>query len=106
MRRRGQAHGGARCCLGNAADPAVLAAAGLGRAERLFVAIPESFEAGQVCEQARRDNPALPIVARAHSDAEVEHLTECGATHDDHGRGRDRPRHAGACAGISGAPPA
>lgn len=71
---------GAELLLGNAADPAVLAAAGLSRARRLFVAIPQSFEAGQVCEQARRDNPALPIVARAHSDAEVEHLTKCGAT--------------------------
>ncbi|PTM41282.1 YbaL family putative K(+) efflux transporter [Bosea sp. 124] len=71
---------GAELLLGNAADPAVLAAAGLGRARRLFVAIPQSFEAGQVCEQARRDNPALPIIARAHSDAEVAHLTKCGAT--------------------------
>ncbi|MDP3411277.1 YbaL family putative K(+) efflux transporter [Bosea sp. (in: a-proteobacteria)] len=71
---------GAELLRGNAADPAVLAAAGLGRAKRLFVAIPQSFEAGQVCEQARRDNPALPIVARAHSDAEVAHLTKCGAT--------------------------
>ena len=71
---------GAEILLGNGADPAVLAAAGLERAKRLFVAIPQSFEAGQVCEQARRDNPALPIVARAHSDAEVAHLTKCGAT--------------------------
>jgi monovalent cation:H+ antiporter-2, CPA2 family len=71
---------GAELLRGNAADPAVLAAAGLARAKRLFVAIPQSFEAGQVCEQARRDNPALPIVARAHSDAEVAHLTRCGAT--------------------------
>ncbi len=71
---------GAELRRGNAADPAVLAAAGLARAKRLFVAIPQSFEAGQVCEQARRDNPALPIVARAHSDAEVAHLTRCGAT--------------------------
>ena len=71
---------GAELLRGNAADPTVLAAAGLTRAKRLFVAIPQSFEAGQVCEQARRDNPALPIVARAHSDAEVAHLTRCGAT--------------------------
>ncbi|KRE16969.1 sodium:proton antiporter [Bosea sp. Root381] len=71
---------GAELLLGNAADPAVLAAAGLDRARRLFVAIPQSFEAGQVCEQARRDNPELPIIARAHSDAEVAHLTKCGAT--------------------------
>jgi CPA2 family monovalent cation:H+ antiporter-2 len=71
---------GAEVIVGNAADPEVLAAAGLWRAKRLFVAIPGSFEAGQVCEQARRDSPSLPIVARAHSDAEVEHLTKCGAT--------------------------
>jgi CPA2 family monovalent cation:H+ antiporter-2 len=71
---------GAEVLLGNAADPEVLAAAGLTRARRLFVAIPESFEAGQVCEQARRDNPELLIIARAHSDAAVEHLTRCGAT--------------------------
>ncbi len=71
---------GAELLRGNAADQAVLAAAGLARANRLFVAIPQSFEAGQVCEQARRDNPALPIVARAHSDAGVTHLTRCGAT--------------------------
>lgn len=71
---------GAELIIGNAADPEVLGAAALSRAKRLFVAIPQSFEAGQVCEQARRENPTLPIVARAHSDAEVEHLTKCGAT--------------------------
>lgn len=71
---------GAELLIGNAADPEVLSAAGLGRAVRLFVAIPGSFEAGQVCEQARRENPALPIIARAHSDPEVAHLTKCGAT--------------------------
>ncbi|RYE32768.1 MAG: Kef family K(+) transporter [Hyphomicrobiales bacterium] len=71
---------GAELLVGNAADPEVLSAAGVDRAVRLFVAIPGSFEAGQVCEQARAENPALPIVARAHSDAEVAHLTKCGAT--------------------------
>lgn len=70
---------GAELLVGNAADPEVLAAAGLVRAKRLFVAIPQSFEAGQVCEQARKENASLDIVARAHSDAEVEHLTRCGA---------------------------
>lgn len=71
---------GAELLVGNAADPEVLSAAGVDRAIRLFVAIPGSFEAGQVCEQARAENPTLPIVARAHSDAEVAHLTKCGAT--------------------------
>lgn len=71
---------GAEVLVGNAADPEVLGAAGLARAKRLFVAIPGSFEAGQVCEQARKQNPDLPIIARAHSLAEVEHLKSCGAS--------------------------
>ncbi len=65
---------------GNAARDDVLAAANLGAARLLFVAIPEVFEAGQIVEQARRANPGLPIVARAHSDAEVAHLVSHGAS--------------------------
>lgn len=65
---------------GNAARADVLAAANLPAARLLFIAIPESFEAGQIVEQARRANPGLPIVARAHFDAEVTHLLAYGAT--------------------------
>jgi len=50
-------------------------------ADRLFIAIPDGFEAGQIAEQARRANPDLDIVARAHSDAQVEHLMARGANH-------------------------
>ncbi|MBQ1541727.1 Kef family K(+) transporter [Caulobacter sp. CCUG 60055] len=64
---------------GNAAQPETLALARLDRADRLLVAIPNAFEAGQIIEQARAANPGLDIVARAHSDAEVEHLTAMGA---------------------------
>ncbi|HKU65450.1 MAG TPA: YbaL family putative K(+) efflux transporter [Rhizomicrobium sp.] len=64
---------------GNAAKDEVLAAANLGCAKMLFVAIPQAFEAGQIVEQARRANPGLPIVARAHFDGEVEHLLAHGA---------------------------
>ncbi|WP_374445757.1 YbaL family putative K(+) efflux transporter [Stella sp.] len=64
---------------GNAADQTLLAAAGLERARMLFVAIPEAFEAGQIVASARAINPGLRIVARAHSDAEVEHLRGHGA---------------------------
>jgi CPA2 family monovalent cation:H+ antiporter-2 len=59
---------------GNAADPRVIKAANLPAARWLFIAIPDGFEAGQVAEQARKLNPQLDIIARAHSDAEVEHL--------------------------------
>ena len=64
---------------GNAADPRVLSSTNLGAAKRLFVAVPDAFEAGQIVEQARRANRDLPIVARCHSDAEVAHLTGLGA---------------------------
>ncbi|MEY4249539.1 MAG: hypothetical protein RJA87_1172 [Pseudomonadota bacterium] len=65
---------------GNAADPSILRRANLAGAARLIVAIPNAFEAGQIVEQAHRANPALAVVARAHSDREVEHLTALGAS--------------------------
>ncbi|HEX2890684.1 YbaL family putative K(+) efflux transporter [Vineibacter terrae] len=65
---------------GNAATPRVLAAANIGAARCLFVAIPNAFEAGQIVQQARAARADLDIFARAHSDAEVEHLHDCGAT--------------------------
>ncbi|HWA91659.1 MAG TPA: YbaL family putative K(+) efflux transporter [Rhizomicrobium sp.] len=64
---------------GNGASDPVLAAANLKDARILFVAIPAAFEAGQIVEQARRARPDLEIVARAHYDAEVEHLERLGA---------------------------
>jgi monovalent cation:H+ antiporter-2, CPA2 family len=66
--------------FGNAADPEVAAAANIKAARCLLVAIPDSFESGQVVEQARSINPSLPIIARAHSDAEGEHLSKYGAS--------------------------
>ncbi|MGG7518921.1 YbaL family putative K(+) efflux transporter [Allorhizobium undicola] len=64
---------------GNGAAPGLLERASIGQAAALFIAIPNAFEAGQIAAQARRLNPGLRIIARAHSDAEVEHLTELGA---------------------------
>jgi CPA2 family monovalent cation:H+ antiporter-2 len=57
-----------------------LVAANLGRARCLLVAIPENFEAGNVVEQARATNAKLVILARGHSNAEQQHLKDCGAT--------------------------
>lgn len=65
--------------VGNAAGDDVLALANLPAARNLVVAIPDAFEAGQIVEKARRLNPGLLIVGRAHSDAEVEHLAALGA---------------------------
>jgi CPA2 family monovalent cation:H+ antiporter-2 len=64
---------------GNAASPELLRAASLPQARRLFVAVPNAFETGQVVQQARAANPALRIVARAHLDAEVDYLRQLGA---------------------------
>ncbi|MFC7497828.1 YbaL family putative K(+) efflux transporter [Enterovirga sp. GCM10030262] len=69
----------AELVIGNAANPQMLAKAGLKDARLLFVAIPQTFEAGQIVEQARAMNPSLRIVARAYSDAEVDYLLSRGA---------------------------
>ena len=65
--------------VGNAARSDVLKSANLGAARYLLIAIPEAFEAGQIVQQARAANPGIQIIARAHSDAEVEHLKTLGA---------------------------
>jgi CPA2 family monovalent cation:H+ antiporter-2 len=66
--------------VGNAADPEVAAAANIKEARCLLVAIPDAFESGQVVGQARRINPALPIIVRAHSAAQEDHVMKYGAT--------------------------
>ncbi|KAF0131459.1 MAG: monovalent cation:H+ antiporter-2 CPA2 family [Xanthobacteraceae bacterium] len=64
---------------GNAVRDDILGSANVAGARRLIVTIPNAFEAGQIVETARTANPRLIIIARAHSDAEVEHLTGLGA---------------------------
>ena len=65
--------------VANAVQGEVLNAANIGSAHWLVVAIPDGFEAGQIVQQARTLNPRLEIIARAHSDAEVEYLMSVGA---------------------------
>ena len=65
--------------VGNAADPAVIGAANLPAARCLLVAIPDAFEGGQVVQQAHAINPHLPIIARAHSEEEIDYLKRHGA---------------------------
>ncbi|MFS8036829.1 YbaL family putative K(+) efflux transporter [Xanthobacter sp. AM11] len=63
----------------NAAAAQTIEAANLAGARRLILAIPDGFEASRLLRKARQANPAIEIVARAHSDAEVEHLRQSGA---------------------------
>ena len=44
-----------------------------------FLAIPAAFEAGQFVEIALAANETIAIVARAHTDAEADHLRTLGA---------------------------
>jgi CPA2 family monovalent cation:H+ antiporter-2 len=64
---------------GNAVDPRVLAAANVKEARLLLIAIPNGFEAGQIVQQSRALNRQLRIVARAHSNDEVEYLMRLSA---------------------------
>ncbi|OBQ59237.1 cation:proton antiporter [Mesorhizobium erdmanii] len=70
---------GIETVAGNAANAEVFAAANPEGARRLILAIPNAFEAGQIVLRARAANPNINVVARAHSDAEVEHLKGLGA---------------------------
>lgn len=64
---------------GNAAQPGLLEAANVASARWLISAIPNPFENGNLIEHAHAVNPKLEIIARAHSDAEVDYLKKFGA---------------------------
>ncbi|HYM17062.1 MAG TPA: cation:proton antiporter [Micropepsaceae bacterium] len=64
---------------GNAVRPEVLAAANVKEARLLFIAIPNGFEAGQIVQQARGLNEKIEIIARAHSNDEVDYLKRLSA---------------------------
>jgi len=63
----------------NGSQPGISTKISLARAKWLVVAIPNGFEAGRIVENARAIAPKVRILARAHFDAEVEHLKKCGA---------------------------
>ncbi|RRN58869.1 Kef family K(+) transporter [Pseudoxanthomonas sp. SGNA-20] len=64
---------------GHAASDKVLAEAHPESASIAILAIPQPLEAGEAIAKLRALNPALPVLARAHSDAEVKHLLAHGA---------------------------
>jgi CPA2 family monovalent cation:H+ antiporter-2 len=66
---------------GNAVAPGMLELAQVERARWLLLAIPDALEGGQVIAEARKRNPDLDIIARAHSNAQRLHLEKQGANH-------------------------
>jgi CPA2 family monovalent cation:H+ antiporter-2 len=75
-----QAHAdGIAAVRGNAANAERLAELSPATASHALVAIPQAFEAGEIIARLRAANPAMVILARAHSDPELRHLLEQGA---------------------------
>ena len=70
---------GVEVISGNAVTAEVFAAANPEQAKHLILAVPNAFEAGQIVIRAKAANPHIAVTARAHSDAEVDHLVNLGA---------------------------
>lgn len=70
---------GVAAVLGNGISREAMKEAGTEKADLVFVTVPNGFEAGGIVELARSLNPNVKVYARAHSDAEVEHLRGLGA---------------------------
>ena len=64
---------------GNAANARVMEEAAPARARMAVFAIPHALEAGETIHRLKALNPAITILARAHSDNEVRHLLAHGA---------------------------
>jgi CPA2 family monovalent cation:H+ antiporter-2 len=72
---------GVEVIVGNAGERGLLETVNLRGARWLISAIPNPFEASTLIETGRAENEDLVVIARAHSDAEVEHLRRYGADH-------------------------
>jgi CPA2 family monovalent cation:H+ antiporter-2 len=64
---------------GNAANPRVMEEAAPDRARLAVFAIPQVLEAGEAIERLKAVNPTISVLARAHSEGQVEHLLAHGA---------------------------
>ena len=75
-----QAHrDGIAAVRGNAASESRLAEMSPPSATHAMLAIPNAFEAGEIIARLRKSNPAMIILARAHSEAESRYLLDQGA---------------------------
>jgi monovalent cation:H+ antiporter-2, CPA2 family len=67
---------GVRAFLGNPANTVLLDRVGLDHASVLVVATPDALEARQIVDYARRRNPDIDIVVRAHSWRERDFMLD------------------------------
>lgn len=66
---------------GDASREEILQAASLAQARTLVVMIPDRFSAEMVIKQAKKINPAIKILARAHAEDDKKYLFALGANH-------------------------
>ena len=71
---------GAEAVSANASNPLTLEAANFPAVRRRFVTTPEPFDAGAIVSSAMAAGARQTILARAHSDEAIGHLTSMGAT--------------------------
>ena len=69
---------GAPVIYGDAGTPSILDAAGIADARLLIIAHPDAMAARQAVAHARRSNPRIEIVARAHSEVDEAELRRLG----------------------------
>jgi CPA2 family monovalent cation:H+ antiporter-2 len=69
---------GVPCIYGDASNPEILARAELGRCRVLVVTFPDPIATRLTVENARRINPRLDVVARIHTDEDIEILKSLG----------------------------
>jgi CPA2 family monovalent cation:H+ antiporter-2 len=79
QRIREAAAAGESVVFGDAARREVLIAAGLLRARALAVTFVDADTALKILEHVRELRPELPVVVRAHDDADIERLKQAGA---------------------------
>ena len=70
---------GLHAVRGNVASEAVMLETAPQRAAMAVFAIPNALEAGETIARLKALNPAITVLARAHSEAEVKHLLAHGA---------------------------
>ena len=66
--------------FGDADSELVIAKAGLDRAKAIAIALPDPSSTRILLKSARDINPNIDIVARSHSDREIDLLTQLGVT--------------------------
>lgn len=67
---------GYHAIAGDGGNEETLKEAMIGKAVAIAVAVPDSFEARRILESARKLNPDIKVMVRAHNDEELEYFSQ------------------------------